>query len=109
MLNVRGADSAAALTPVRLLGSVSFLYFRHRDVYILFVTKQNANAMLAMSFMKQVLLRDAFDCGIAHSQQNITGIARLQQLMCCTVRSWWCCSSPISRNFRRQPSRTILF
>lgn len=54
VLNVRGADTAAALTPVRLLGSVSFLYFKHNDVYILFVTKQNANAMLAMSFMKQV-------------------------------------------------------
>ena len=39
---------------MRLLGSVSFLYFRHSDVYILFVTRQNANAMLAFSFMKQV-------------------------------------------------------
>ncbi len=72
MLNVRGADSAAALTPVRLLGSVSFLYFRHHDVYILFVTKQNANAMLAMSFMKQVLLRDAFDCGIAMAWRTVS-------------------------------------
>ena len=54
MLNVRGAESAAALTPVRLLGSVSFLYLKHNDVYILFVTRQNANAMLAMAFMKQV-------------------------------------------------------
>lgn len=55
VLNVRGADTAAALTPVRLLGSVSFLYFKQNDVYILFVTKQNANAMLAMSFMKQLV------------------------------------------------------
>jgi AP-2 complex subunit mu-1 len=54
VLNVRGAESAAALTPVRLLGSVSFLYLKHNDVYILFVTRQNANAMLAMAFMKQV-------------------------------------------------------
>ena len=39
---------------MRLLGSVSFLYLKHNDVYILFVTRQNANAMLAMAFMKQV-------------------------------------------------------
>lgn len=58
MLNARGTESTAALTPVRLLGSVSFLYFKHNDVYILSVTRQNANAMLAMTFMKQVWIVD---------------------------------------------------
>lgn len=54
VLNTPSKDQASALTPVRVLGSVSFMYLRHNDVYILFVTKRNANAMLAFSFMSQV-------------------------------------------------------
>lgn len=54
VLNTRSKDQASALTPVRVLGSVSFMYLRHNDVYILFITKRNANAMLAFSFMSQV-------------------------------------------------------
>ena len=54
VLNTASKDQASALTPVRVLGSVSFMYLRHNDVYILFITKRNANAMLAFSFMSQV-------------------------------------------------------
>ena len=54
MLNTRVRDQTSALSPVRVLGSVSFMYLRHNDVYILIVTKRNANAMLAFSFMSQV-------------------------------------------------------
>lgn len=54
VLNTRVRDQTSALSPVRVLGSVSFMYLRHNDVYILFVTKRNANAMLAFSFMSQV-------------------------------------------------------
>ena len=44
----------SSLTPVRVLGSCSFLYMRASDVYILAVTKSNANAMLAFQFMTDV-------------------------------------------------------
>jgi len=54
VLNTRVRDQTSALSPVRVLGSVSFMYLRHNDVYILIVTKRNANAMLAFSFMSQV-------------------------------------------------------
>lgn len=52
----------ASLTPVRILGSCSFLYMRASDVYILAVTKSNANAMLAFQFMTNVHT-------LAHSQE----------------------------------------
>ena len=54
VLDVRGVESAGCLTPVRLLGSISFLYLRSNDVYTLLVTKRNAHAAMAMAFMKQV-------------------------------------------------------
>ena len=54
ILNARDGDNVASLTPVRILGSCSFLYMRASDVYILAVTKSNANAMLAFQFMTNV-------------------------------------------------------
>lgn len=54
VLDVRGVESAGCFAPVRLLGSISFLYLRSNDVYTLLVTKRNANAAMAMAFMKQV-------------------------------------------------------
>jgi len=54
IINARDGDSVSSLTPVRVLGSCSFLYMRASDVYILAVTKSNANAMLAFQFMTDV-------------------------------------------------------
>ena len=54
IINARDSDNVASLTPVRILGSCSFLYMRSSDVYILAVTKSNANAMLAFQFMTNV-------------------------------------------------------
>lgn len=62
ILNARDGDNVASLTPVRILGSCSFLYMRASDVYILAVTKSNANAMLAFQFMTNVRT-------LAHSQE----------------------------------------
>ena len=54
IINSREADNIANLTPVRVLGSCSFMYMRHGDVYILGVTKSNANVMMAFQFMTNV-------------------------------------------------------
>lgn len=54
ILNSREVDNIANLTPVRVLGSCSFMYMRHGDVYILGVTKSNANVMMAFQFMTNV-------------------------------------------------------
>ena len=54
IINARDSDNVASLTPVRILGSCSFLYMRSSDVYLLAVTKSNANAMLAFQFMTNV-------------------------------------------------------
>lgn len=43
-------------SPVRTLGSVSFLHLRHNDVYVVCVTRTNANAMMAFKFMTSVSL-----------------------------------------------------
>lgn len=45
---------AAVPTPVRTLGSTTFMYLRHNDLYLLMVTRNNANAMLAFKFMTSV-------------------------------------------------------
>ena len=80
VLNTRVRDQTSALSPVRVLGSVSFMYLRHNDVYILFVTKRNANAMLAFSFMSQVCCSDtsvllpiytAVDCSPLTESQHV--------------------------------------
>ena len=60
IINARDSDNVASLTPVRVLGSYSFLYMRSSDVYILAVTKSNANAMLAFQFMTNV--RTSWPC-----------------------------------------------
>ncbi len=41
-------------TPVRTLGGCTYLYLRHNDIYILGVTKNNVNVMLAFKFMTSV-------------------------------------------------------
>lgn len=43
------------MSPVRTLGSVSFLYLRHNDVYLVCVTRTNANAMMAFKFMTSLI------------------------------------------------------
>lgn len=40
--------------PVRTLGSVTFMYLRNADIYILCLTRNNANVMLAFKFMTSV-------------------------------------------------------
>ena len=62
------ADSAAHVGPVRVLGSCSFMYMRHNDVYLLAVTKSNANAMLAFQFMTQVCIGCMLHCSILQRQ-----------------------------------------
>lgn len=42
-------------TPVRYLGSCSFVYTRYNNVYILAVTKSNANAALAFKFLNELV------------------------------------------------------
>ena len=54
ILNAKDSEGSASVTPVRVLGSVSFLYMRSSDVYILAVTRNNANAMLTFQFMSNV-------------------------------------------------------
>lgn len=64
IINSRLVDSVTAAAPVRLLGSTSFLYMRKNDVYILAVTKNNANAMSTFYFMNSVSIsgRLSFCC-----------------------------------------------
>lgn len=40
--------------PVRTLGSCTFMYLRHADLYILSITRANSNVMLAFKFMTSV-------------------------------------------------------
>ena len=53
ILNNKG-ESSSIQSPVRTLGSCTFMYLKHNDLYILMVTKNNANAMLAFKFMTSV-------------------------------------------------------
>ena len=56
IINSRDADNIVNHTPVRVLGSCSFMYMRQGDVYILGVTKTNANVMMGFRFMTNVSL-----------------------------------------------------
>ena len=47
-------EAASIQTPVRTLGSCTFMYLRHNDLYVLMVTRNNANVMLAFKFMTSV-------------------------------------------------------
>jgi hypothetical protein len=47
-------EAASIQTPVRTLGSVTFMYLRHNDLYVLMVTRNNAPAMMAFQFMTSV-------------------------------------------------------
>lgn len=53
ILRVKDPDAASA-APVRTLGSTSFQYIRHNDIYILACVKGNSNSMLAMNFLTQI-------------------------------------------------------
>ena len=87
ILNSREVDNIANLTPVRVLGSCSFMYMRHGDVYILGVTKSNANVMMAFQFMTNV--RFWRDCsfikltplGLARPWQYFVPISEAKVLM----------------------------
>lgn len=39
---------------MRTLGSCTFMYLRHADMYILGITKSNPNVMMAFKFMTSV-------------------------------------------------------
>ncbi|KAK9909474.1 hypothetical protein WJX75_002828 [Coccomyxa subellipsoidea] len=71
ILNSREVDNIANLTPVRVLGSCSFMYMRHGDVYILGVTKSNANVMMAFEFMTNVVTLCKAYFGGECSEQSI--------------------------------------
>lgn len=46
--------SVSAHAPVRTLGSCTFMFLRHSDLYILMVTKNNSNTMMAFKYMTSV-------------------------------------------------------
>lgn len=54
VLNANRAGVGGTPTPVVTLGSVTFMYLRHNDIYVLGVTRNNANAMVAFTFMTSV-------------------------------------------------------
>ena len=66
IINSREADNIANLRPVRVLGSCSFMYMRHGDVYILGVTKSNANVMMGFQFMTNVRTSASENGGVHH-------------------------------------------
>ncbi|KAL6746629.1 Mu homology domain-containing protein [Haematococcus lacustris] len=44
-------DAAALQAPVRTLGSCTYMFLRHADIYILCLSRNNCNVMLAFQFM----------------------------------------------------------
>eukprot|EP00879_Flechtneria_rotunda_P003291 GHRR01003516.1.p1 GENE.GHRR01003516.1~~GHRR01003516.1.p1 ORF type:complete len:424 (+),score=105.05 GHRR01003516.1:317-1588(+) len=62
ILNSKG-ETSSLQTPVRTLGSCTFVYLRHSDLYVLMVTKNNANVMMAFKFMTSLvdLFRSYFE------------------------------------------------
>lgn len=54
ILNSKDASSSIQ-TPVRTLGSCTFMYLRHSDIYILSISKNNPNVMLAFKFMTSLV------------------------------------------------------
>lgn len=57
ILNSKG-ESAALQTPVRKMGSCTFIYLRHNDIYVLALTRNNANVMLTLKFITSVRRRN---------------------------------------------------
>ncbi|GLC40511.1 hypothetical protein PLESTB_000705800 [Pleodorina starrii] len=55
ILNARDRDATAVHGPIRTLGSVTFMYLRHADIYILLLTRSNGNAMLSFQFMTSLV------------------------------------------------------
>ncbi|DBA77894.1 TPA: AP-2 complex subunit mu [Trebouxia sp. C0005] len=64
-------EHVSTSSPVRVLGSCSFMYMRHNDVYILAVTKSNANVMLSFQFMTQIVALFKNYFGGEFSEQSI--------------------------------------
>jgi len=52
---LNGKDASSIQTPVRTLGSCTFMYMRHSDIYIVSIARNNANVMLAMKFMSSLV------------------------------------------------------
>mmetsp|Transcript_4235 Transcript_4235/g.14729 ORF Transcript_4235/g.14729 Transcript_4235/m.14729 type:complete len:445 (-) Transcript_4235:103-1437(-) len=48
-------NKASSPSPVQNLGSTSFMYMRSADVYVVAVTKENSNALLAFKFMNDLV------------------------------------------------------
>jgi hypothetical protein len=80
-----------ASPPVRTLGSCTFMFLRHADIYILCITRNNCNCMLAFKF-----------CTSVSPLGFVPACACLSTLMMCPksvcyglagdARSWWICS-----------------
>lgn len=75
-------EAAAIQTPVRTLGSVTFMYLRHNDLYVLMVTRNNANVMLAFKFMTSVRGARVCVCGGGRAAvgKSPGGVARARAL-----------------------------
>lgn len=51
---LHGRGGTVCSTPVQSVGPVTYMTMRHGDVYMLCITKSNANAMMAFQFMRSV-------------------------------------------------------
>ena len=60
--------SVSTHAPVRTLGSCTFMYLRHSDLYILMVTKNNANTMMAFKYMTSVSGSSGSPSSSSHSR-----------------------------------------
>ncbi len=69
ILNKRDGTSA----PVRTLGSCTFMYLRHADIYLLCVTRGNCNVMMAMKFMSSVRTGGGRAWDGAEARGSLTG------------------------------------
>ena len=67
ILNSKDA-SVSTHAPVRTLGSCTFMYLRHSDLYILMVTKNNANVMMAFKYMTSVSTTEPATAAAMHAR-----------------------------------------
>jgi hypothetical protein len=87
-------ETSSIQTPVRTLGSCTFMYLRHSDLYILMVTKNNANVMMALKFMTSVSKGNWILAGTAgvpeawHEQQPAAAALQLGLDCAPHVHSW---------------------
>lgn len=78
-------SSVSTHAPVRTLGSCTFMYLRHSDLYILMVTKNNANTMMAFKYMTSVSTT-IMTCTSAAMQRQFV------QLLVNVLLTRWCCT-----------------